>query len=73
MEGFGAKVNFDDEDPDLEGWSDVEDSDISVGDDRRDMDAKEAQFAAFDGVAAGVEMDQLGMKALKMMIWHFNL
>jgi len=62
MEGSaGAKVNFDDEDPDVEDWSDVEDdvedSDNSVDDDSTKMESKEAQFAAFDGVAVGSDND----------------
>jgi len=52
----GEMVNFDDEDPDMGGWVDVEDSDSYVDDDDDDdsaTESREVQFAAFDGIASG--------------------
>jgi len=51
----GEMVNFDNEDPDVEGWDDVEDSDSNIDDkdDSSATESKEGQFAAFDGIAIG--------------------
>jgi len=68
----GEMVNFDDEDPDVEGWDDVdvEDSDSNVddNDDSSATESKEGQFAAFDGIAngsaSGTDEDSTGGAAI---------